>query len=108
VSGPVGAGVHASTSGTVTFSGVSGSQTTGYGNTIKIDDGSGTTTVYSHNSRNDVSAGDTVKQGDTIGTVGQTGNASGQPSSESHVHFEVQINGQRVDPATWLNSTVAP
>jgi RHS repeat-associated protein len=108
VSGPVGADIHASTSGTVTFSGLSGSETTGYGNTIKVDDGSGTTTVYSHNEANGVSVGDMVERGDVIGTVGQTGNASELPSSESHVHFEVQIDGQRVDPAVWLNSVVAP
>jgi len=108
ISAPVGSDVHAATGGTVTFSGVSGSQTTGYGNTIKIDDGSGTVTVYSHNSDNGVAVGDTVGRGDVIGTAGQTGNASGQPESESHVHFEVQVNGQRVDPATWLNSATEP
>ncbi len=104
ISAPVGSDIHAATGGTVTFSGVSGSQTTGYGNTVKVDDGSGTVTVYSHNSENGVSVGDTVQRGDVIGTSGQTGNAAGQPASESHVHFEVQVNGQRVDPATWLNS----
>lgn len=108
ISAPVGSDVHAATGGTVTFSGVSGSQTTGYGNTIKIDDGSGTVTVYSHNSDNGVSVGDTVQRGEVIGTAGQTGNAAGQPASESHVHFEVQVNGQRVDPATWLNSATEP
>ena len=104
ISAPVGTDIHAATGGTVTFSGVSGSQTTGYGNTIKVDDGSGTVTVYSHNSDNGVSVGDKVQRGDVIGTSGQTGNAAGQPASEAHVHFEVQVNGQRVDPATWLNS----
>lgn len=108
ISAPVGTDIHAATGGTVTFSGVSGSQTTGYGNTIKIDDGSGTVTVYSHNSDNGVAVGDTVERGEVIGTAGQTGNAAGQPESESHVHFEVQVNGERVDPATWLNSATEP
>jgi murein DD-endopeptidase MepM/ murein hydrolase activator NlpD len=108
ISGPVGADVHASTGGTVTFSGVNGSLKTGYGNTVKIDDGNGTTTVYSHNTTNSVSVGDTVKRGDVIGTLGQTGNAAGQPAAESHVHFEVIVDGKRVDPAQWLNSAVSP
>lgn len=104
ISGPVGTDIHASTSGTVTFSG----NMSGYGNTVKVDDGSGTVTLYGHNSENSVSVGDTVKQGQVIGTLGQTGNAAGQPATESHVHFEVHVNGQLVNPATWLNSATNP
>ncbi|MCI0556829.1 MAG: M23 family metallopeptidase, partial [Anaerolineae bacterium] len=36
-------------------------------------------------------------------TVGQTGNASGQPATEAHVHFEVRVNGIPRNPATYLN-----
>ena len=104
VSGPVGTVIHASTSGTVIFSGTM----SGYGNTVEIDDHSGTVTLYGHNSENSVSVGDTVQQGEVIGTLGQTGNAASLPASESHVHFEVRVNGQRVDPAIWLNSAVTP
>jgi RHS repeat-associated protein len=104
ISAPDGADIHAATSGTVTFSGTQ----TGYGNTVKIDDGSGTVTLYAHNSDNGVSVGDTVKQGDVIGSVGQTGNAAGQPASEEHLHFGVYVNGQAVDPANWLNSATNP
>ena len=104
ISGPVGTDLHAATPGTVTFSGTM----SGYGNTVKIDDGSGTVTLYGHNSDNAVSVGDTVQQGQVIGTLGQTGNAAGQPDSESHVHFEVHVNGELVNPATWLNSATNP
>ena len=90
--------------GTVTFSGTK----QGYGNTVMIDDGSGTVTLYAHNTQNGVSVGDTVNQGAVIGTVGQTGNAAGQPTSEEHVHFGVYVNGQAVDPANWLNSATKP
>jgi murein DD-endopeptidase MepM/ murein hydrolase activator NlpD len=65
-------------------------------------------TQYCHNSDNGVAVGDTVNRGDVIGTSGQTGNALGQDASEAHVHFEVQVNGERVDPANWLNSATEP
>lgn len=104
VSAAVGADVHASTAGRVTFSGTM----QGYGNIVKIDNGSGVVTVYAHNTDNNVDVGDKVNRGDVIATAGQTGNAAGQPASESHVHFEVIVNGQRVDPANWLNSAVTP
>jgi murein DD-endopeptidase MepM/ murein hydrolase activator NlpD len=98
--------VHASTGGTVTFSGLNGSKTDGYGETVKIDSGDGVVTVYSHNAANGVSEGEHVTQGEVIAIVGQTGNAHDAPEGEAHVHFEVQVNGTRVDPAVWLNSTV--
>ena len=104
VSGEVGSSVYAATGGTVVFSGVM----QGYGNTIIIDNGQGVQTVYSHNSENGVRVGDHVNRGDVVADVGQTGNAQGQPASESHVHFEVRINGKKVDPAVWLNSAVSP
>ena len=45
-----------------------------------------------------------VKQGDPVGTLGQTGNATGQPASEAHVHFEVRIDGNTENPGTVMNS----
>jgi murein DD-endopeptidase MepM/ murein hydrolase activator NlpD len=107
ISGALGANIHAATDGTVIYSGVNGSDTTGYGNMVTIDDGNGTITRYAHNQDNMVRVGDKVKQGDVIATLGQTGNASELDPSEAHVHFEVEQNGQRVDPATWLNSAIA-
>ena len=107
ISGHLGANIHAATDGTVTFSGVNGSETTGYGNMVVIDNGDGTVTRYAHNRDNLVQPGDRVKQGDVIATLGQTGNASELDPSEAHVHFEVEENGRRVDPVTWLNSAIA-
>src|SRR5215472_12743073 len=107
ISGALGANIHAATDGIVTFSGVNGSETAGYGNMVVIDNGNGTITRYAHNRDNLVRVGDEVRRGDVIATLGQTGNASELDPSEAHVHFEVEENGQRVDPATWLNSAIA-
>ncbi len=68
-----------------------------YGNYVIIDHGNGIQTVYAHNSGNAVSVGDTVYQGQTIAYLGATGNATG-----THCHFEIYINGERVDPAGYF------
>jgi drug/metabolite transporter (DMT)-like permease len=52
---------------------------------------------------NDLSVGAAVMQGTRIGWLGQTGNALGQPSRETHVHFEVRHNGSPVNPGAFLN-----
>jgi LysM repeat protein len=57
----------------------------GYGNYIVIRHSNGTQTLYAHTSRNNVSAGDSVKQGDVIGAIGTTGKSTGP-----HVHFEIR------------------
>ena len=70
-----------------------------YGEYIVIDHHDGTMTLYAHmypNSRT-VSEGDTVVQGQVIGTVGTTGNSTG-----NHLHFEVRINGRCVNPLPYL------
>ncbi len=70
-----------------------------YGEYIVIDHHDGTMTLYAHmypNSRR-VSKGDTVVQGQVIGTVGTTGNSTG-----NHLHFEVRINGRCVNPLPYL------
>lgn len=69
----------------------------GYGNAVVIDNGKGTTTLYGHNERLNVREGQTVKQGDIIAYAGSTGNSTGP-----HVHFEVRVNGEAVDPALYL------
>ena len=57
----------------------------GYGNYIVIRHSNGTQTLYAHNSRNIVSVGDSVKQGEVIGLIGITGKITG-----SHLHFEIR------------------
>lgn len=64
-----------------------------YGNVVEIDHGQGVMTLYAHAKTITVKTGDMVKQGDTIGTVGMTGNAT-----DPNCHFEVIISGQPVDP----------
>ena len=70
-----------------------------YGEYVVIDHHDGTMTLYAHmypDSRT-VSVGDTVVQGQVIGTVGTTGNSTG-----NHLHFEVRINGRCVNPLPYL------
>jgi len=65
----------------------------GYGNCIMIDHGNGYKTLYGHLSYIGVKNGQAVTQGNTIGQVGSTGNSTGP-----HLHFEVYLNGSRIDP----------
>jgi murein DD-endopeptidase MepM/ murein hydrolase activator NlpD len=69
----------------------------GYGNATIIDHGGGIATLYGHQSSIGVSAGQKVTQGQTIGRVGCTGDCTGP-----HVHFEVRLNGDPVNPANYL------
>lgn len=85
--------IYAADSGTVYYSGYSG----GYGKLIKIDHGNGMQTYYAHCSSLLVSSGQHVEKGETIGLIGSTGNSTGP-----HLHFEVIINGNRVDPLDFL------
>jgi len=68
-----------------------------FGNVIIIDHGSGVHTLYSHNTTNLVSVGQTVTRGQQIATIGSTGNATG-----AHLHFEVRINGRVRNPMNFL------
>lgn len=90
---PMNTPILAAQSGTVTFNG----WMRGYGNTVIIDHGGGTRTLYAHNSANLVSVGQHVTQGQQIARAGSTGNSTGP-----HLHFEVIINGTPVDPAPFL------
>lgn len=69
-----------------------------YGNLIVIRHPNGLETLYSHNSKNFVQVGDTVKAGQPIGLTGRTGRATTE-----HLHFETRINGQHFNPNLIFN-----
>ena len=85
--------IHAAAAGTVVLAGWTG----GYGNYTCIDHGGGLATCYGHQSSYAVSSGAQVSQGQVIGYVGNTGHSFG-----AHLHFEVRINGNPVDPLGYL------
>jgi murein DD-endopeptidase MepM/ murein hydrolase activator NlpD len=85
--------IHACRAGTVVIADVEG----GYGNATVIDHGGGMATLYGHQSRIAVSVGEHVDAGEVIGYVGMTGLATGP-----HLHFEVRLSGNPVDPAGYL------
>ncbi|HET7489757.1 MAG TPA: peptidoglycan DD-metalloendopeptidase family protein [Acidimicrobiales bacterium] len=69
----------------------------GYGNATVIDHGNGLATLYGHQSEVFVTPGMTVARGQVIGAVGSTGLSTGP-----HLHFEVRVKGQPVDPLPYL------
>ena len=69
-----------------------------YGNYIKIDHGDGIESLYAHLSEVLVSKGDSVNQGQIIGYTGNTGRSTGP-----HLHFEIRLNGTRVDPLDYVD-----
>jgi murein DD-endopeptidase MepM/ murein hydrolase activator NlpD len=80
--------------GTVTYVGY---EAGGYGNVVYVDHGDGIQTRYAHASEVLVNVGDEVSKGDTIILTGSTGNVTGP-----HLHFEVLIDGEKVDSLAWL------
>lgn len=97
---PNGSPIRSATDGTVASAGWAGA----YGNQIKVDYSSTVQIWYNHMSKLGVSKGDKVSAGKIIGWEGTTGNSTGP-----HLHFEVRVNGQDVDPMPYLNgSKVVP
>lgn len=70
----------------------------GYGNCVIIDHGNGVQTLYAHLSAFSVQVGDIVAAGDEVGKIGSTGNSTGP-----HLHFEVHVDGEIVNPLIFVN-----
>jgi murein DD-endopeptidase MepM/ murein hydrolase activator NlpD len=85
--------IWAAESGTVISAGYNG----GYGNATIIDHGDGLATLYAHQSSIAVGSGQQVSRGAQIGSVGTTGLSTG-----CHLHFEVRVNGEPVDPVPYI------
>jgi len=93
--GDTGDPIRATASGTVTVAGWSG----GYGKMVEIDHGNGLATRYGHLSEIDVDVGDTVRAGSIVGKLGSTGRSTGP-----HLHYEVRVKGEAVDPQKFLDA----
>ena len=90
---PQGTRIIAAADGYVRFSGWQG----GFGNTVIIDHANGYSTLYAHNVRNHVTAGQRVTRGQHIADVGTTGVSTGP-----HLHFEIRRGTQRVNPLIYF------
>lgn len=93
--GPVGTPILAAAEGKVTFAGFHG----GYGKTIEITHANGLVTRYAHLSGFSVAQGQQVDRAMQIGRMGSTGRSTG-----SHLHFEVRLNGQAINPRKFLEA----
>jgi murein DD-endopeptidase MepM/ murein hydrolase activator NlpD len=93
IGAPAGSTIVAAQAGTVVYAGWE----SGYGLEVRIDHGGGISTLYAHMARSFVGVGQTVAQGQAIGTVGSTGRVSAP-----HLHFEVRVGGVPQNPMRWL------
>ena len=91
---PTGSPIYASASGTVI---IAKNLNYSYGHYLVVDHGNGLSTLYAHNSTLLVGIGDHVNKGQVIARSGSTGNSTGP-----HCHFEVRVNGTRVNPFNYL------
>ncbi|HXZ17157.1 MAG TPA: M23 family metallopeptidase, partial [Roseiarcus sp.] len=90
-----GAQIRAAGAGRVVHAGFAG----GYGLVVEIDHGEGLTTRYAHLSETTVGEGDEVEKGAVVGKLGSTGRSTGP-----HLHYEVRIDGEPVDPERFLRA----
>lgn len=93
IAAPKGTPIKVVASGTVISASYQGS----YGNLVKVDHGNGLETWYAHTSEMYVSQGQKVEAGAVIAAVGSTGNSTG-----AHLHLEIRIDGQHVNPQNYL------
>ena len=94
IAAETGTPIVATADGVVTSAGWNGS---GYGNMVDVDHGGGIVTRYGHASAVAVTVGQEVRRGQVIAYVGSTGYSTGP-----HLHYEVRVNGQPVNPAGYL------
>jgi murein DD-endopeptidase MepM/ murein hydrolase activator NlpD len=95
---PQGTPIQAAAAGRVVFSGVN----KGYGNMVMLEHADGRRTLYAHAEALFVKVGDTVGAGQTIAAVGSTGHSTGP-----HVHFEIRVGDQAVNPLTAMANDFA-
>ena len=93
--GSYGQPIQAAASGRISYVG----QRPGYGNVIEIEHGNAILTRYAHLSRFGARVGDDVKRGQTIARMGSTGRSTG-----THLHFEVRVHGDAVNPRRFLEA----
>ncbi len=92
---PIGTPLHALHSGTVVAVGYY----YGMGNRVEIDYGNGIHSIFAHLSSFNAYVGQRVSAGQVVGYSGNTGHSTGP-----HVHVEIHVNGQPIDPAPWLRA----
>ena len=97
IAAPSGTAISAPGAGTVIHAAMGYRGSERWGNTVEIDHGDGWSTVYAHLDAIGVAPGQSLAPGEQIGTVGMTGAATGP-----HVHVELHLNGERVNPAGYL------
>jgi murein DD-endopeptidase MepM/ murein hydrolase activator NlpD len=95
--GNMGEAIRATAAGKVTQAGWNG----GYGKLVEVDHGNGFATRYGHLSEINVSVGQSIRIGQTIGKLGSTGRSTGP-----HLHYETRIEGDAVDPQKFLRAGV--
>ena len=95
--------IYATGDGVVRVAGRNPEGYSGYGVVVEIDHGFGFHTLYAHMSSTTVTSGQKVKRGEQIGTVGSSGMSTG-----AHLHYEVILNGKKVDPVYYFFNDLTP
>jgi murein DD-endopeptidase MepM/ murein hydrolase activator NlpD len=99
IPGPIGTPIYATADGIIGRA----QWVSGYGKYVEIEHGNAIQTRYGHMSGLNVYSGQRVKQGDIIGFMGSTGRSTG-----SHLHYEVRIEGEAVNPVSFLAPVTPP
>jgi murein DD-endopeptidase MepM/ murein hydrolase activator NlpD len=96
IAAPLDTPIYATTDGEVVFAGRQGA----YGNVVRIRSDLGFEMIYAHQNRLRVKTGQRVSRGERIGDMGSTGRSTGV-----HVHYEVRLDGEPVDPMTYVEAS---